>query len=82
MPDLAGTEEASAPRDDIVAGDATGLVDDDDPGRNWESRSGAHSTIAVSANPPATDQRPFSVVNGGPLLAAGSTRIRDVKVPA
>ena len=40
-------------------------------------RGVGHSTIAVSASPSRTDQRPRSVFNGGPDNAAGSIRIRD-----
>ena len=41
----------------------------------------SHSTIAVSASPSRTDQRPRSVVSGGPDNAAPSIMMRDSKPP-
>ena len=57
--DLAGAEEPPAPADDVVAGHARRLVDDDQARASVRGR--AHSTIAVSTRPladrPAAGQR-------------------------
>ena len=75
MADFAGAEDAAAAAHHVVAGHAARLVDDDDAG------CGTHRTMAVSARPPPTDQRPSSRCSGGPDRAAGSMRIRDTKDP-
>ena len=54
MSDLSGAEDAPAAAHDVVTGHARRLVDDD-------KASFGHRTIAVSARPSRTDQRPDSV---------------------
>ena len=59
VPDLAGAEDAPAAAHHVMAGHPRRLVHDDKAGVGQR-------TIAVSARPSRTDQRPDSVSSGGP----------------